>query len=70
MEDHRLDRSPIKELTDRIFDLVSNGNNNNNNNTIIAAIIEVRVPSPSKTGKNRLQTLAVSCEFPRLSLGV
>ncbi|KAF3708394.1 Protein jagged-1b [Channa argus] len=45
-EDHRLDRSPIKELTDRIIDLVSK---RNGNNTIIAAITEVHVPSPSKT---------------------
>ncbi|XP_070697001.1 protein jagged-1b-like [Pempheris klunzingeri] len=45
-EDHRLDRSPIKEITDRIIDLVSK---RNGNNTIIAAIAEVRVPSPSKT---------------------
>ncbi|XP_049927339.1 protein jagged-1b [Epinephelus moara] len=47
MEDHRLDRSPIKEITDRIIDLVSK--RNGYNNTIITAIAEVRVPSPSKT---------------------
>uniref|UniRef100_A0A8C3AJ23 Delta-like protein n=1 Tax=Cyclopterus lumpus TaxID=8103 RepID=A0A8C3AJ23_CYCLU len=45
-EDHCLDRSPIKEITDRIIDLVSK---RNGNNTIIAAIVEVRVPSASKT---------------------
>eukprot|EP00066_Takifugu_rubripes_P012561 XP_011601827.1 PREDICTED: protein jagged-1 [Takifugu rubripes] len=45
-EDHQLDRSPIKELTDRIIDLVSK---RNVNNTILTAIAEVRVPSPSKT---------------------
>uniref|UniRef100_A0A7N6AB15 Delta-like protein n=1 Tax=Anabas testudineus TaxID=64144 RepID=A0A7N6AB15_ANATE len=45
-EDHRLDRSPIKEITDRIIDLVSK---RNGNNTIISAIVEVRVPSSSKT---------------------
>ncbi|KAF3842281.1 hypothetical protein F7725_024232 [Dissostichus mawsoni] len=56
MEDHRLDRSPIKELTDRIIDLVSKGNGNNSNNTIIAAIIEVRVPSPSKTAPSSLSS--------------
>uniref|UniRef100_A0A8C7ZF66 Delta-like protein n=1 Tax=Oryzias sinensis TaxID=183150 RepID=A0A8C7ZF66_9TELE len=45
-EDHSLDRSPIKEITDMIIDLVSK---RNGNNTIISAIVEVRVPSPSKT---------------------
>ncbi|TMS04428.1 Protein jagged-1b [Larimichthys crocea] len=45
-EDHRLDRSPIKEITDRIIDLVSK---RNGNSTIITSIAEVRVPSPSKT---------------------
>ncbi|XP_061545727.1 protein jagged-1b isoform X2 [Phycodurus eques] len=45
-EDHRLDRSPIKEITERIIDLVSK---RNGNNTIIASIVEVRVPSPNKT---------------------
>ncbi|KAM4607893.1 protein jagged-1b [Polymixia lowei] len=45
-EDHRLDRSPIKEITDRIIDLVSK---RDGNNTIISAIMEVRVPSPNKT---------------------
>uniref|UniRef100_A0A667ZML7 Delta-like protein n=1 Tax=Myripristis murdjan TaxID=586833 RepID=A0A667ZML7_9TELE len=42
-EDHRLDRSPIKEITDRIIDLVSK---RNGNNTIIAAIVKVRVQKP------------------------
>lgn len=55
-----MDRSPIKEITDRIIDLVSK--RNGYNNTIITAIAEVRVPSPSKTGMNRLQTLVVACE--------
>lgn len=59
MEDHRLDRSPIKEITDRIIDLVSK---RNGNNTIITAIAEVRVPSPSKTGMYRLRTLVVARE--------
>uniref|UniRef100_A0A8C5I512 Delta-like protein n=1 Tax=Gouania willdenowi TaxID=441366 RepID=A0A8C5I512_GOUWI len=45
-DDHRLDWSPIKEMTERIIDLVSK---RNGNNTIISAITEVRVPSPSKT---------------------
>ncbi|XP_037127128.1 protein jagged-1b [Syngnathus acus] len=45
-EDQRLDGSPIKEITERIIDLVSK---RNGNNTIIASIVEVRVPSPSKT---------------------
>ncbi|GLD56178.1 protein jagged-1 [Lates japonicus] len=45
-EDHCLDRSPIKDITERIIDLVSK---HNGNNTIISAIAEVRVPSPSKT---------------------
>ncbi|XP_061694021.1 protein jagged-1b [Syngnathoides biaculeatus] len=45
-EDHRLDRSPVKEMTERIIDLVSK---RNGNNTIIASIVEVRVPSPNKT---------------------
>uniref|UniRef100_A0A671TWW3 Delta-like protein n=1 Tax=Sparus aurata TaxID=8175 RepID=A0A671TWW3_SPAAU len=43
-----------------IIDLISK---RNGNNTIISAIVEVRVPSPSKTGMNRLQTLVVACEF-------
>uniref|UniRef100_A0A7N8XL17 Delta-like protein n=1 Tax=Mastacembelus armatus TaxID=205130 RepID=A0A7N8XL17_9TELE len=38
--------SPIKEITDKIIDLVSK---RNWNNTIISAIAEVRVPSPNKT---------------------
>uniref|UniRef100_A0A3Q1K1L3 Delta-like protein n=1 Tax=Anabas testudineus TaxID=64144 RepID=A0A3Q1K1L3_ANATE len=42
-EDHRLDRSPIKEITDRIIDLVSK---RNGNNTIISAIVEVRKQPP------------------------
>ncbi|XP_075875032.1 protein jagged-1b [Nelusetta ayraudi] len=46
-DDHRLDRSPIKDITDRIIDLVSK--RNGNNNTIITAIAEVRMPSPNKT---------------------
>lgn len=54
-----MDRSPIKELTDRIIDLVSK---RNVNNTILTAIAEVRVPSPSKTGMSHLQTLLVACE--------
>ncbi|XP_061766564.1 protein jagged-1b isoform X1 [Nerophis ophidion] len=45
-EDHRLDRSPVKEMTERIIDLVSK---RNGNNTIIPSIVEVRVPRPSKT---------------------
>lgn len=45
-DDHRLDGSPVKEITERIIDLVSK---HNGNNTIISAIVEVRVPSPSKT---------------------
>lgn len=45
-DDHRLDGSPVKEITERIIDLVSK---HNGNNTIISAIAEVRVPSPSKT---------------------
>ncbi|XP_077468961.1 protein jagged-1b-like isoform X2 [Stigmatopora argus] len=45
-EEHRLDRSPIKEITERLIDVVSK---RNGNNTIIASIVEVRVPSPSKT---------------------
>ncbi|KAM8860063.1 protein jagged-1b [Spinachia spinachia] len=45
-EDHCLDQNPVKEITDRIIDLVSK---RNGNNTIIAAIVEVRVPSSSKT---------------------
>uniref|UniRef100_A0A3Q3ILZ3 Delta-like protein n=1 Tax=Monopterus albus TaxID=43700 RepID=A0A3Q3ILZ3_MONAL len=45
-EDHRLDPSPIKEITEGIIDLVSK---RNGSNTIISAIAEVRVPSPSKT---------------------
>uniref|UniRef100_H3DGV7 Delta-like protein n=1 Tax=Tetraodon nigroviridis TaxID=99883 RepID=H3DGV7_TETNG len=44
-EDHQLDRSPIKEITDRIIDLLSKGNVNN---TILTAIAEVRVPKPDK----------------------
>uniref|UniRef100_A0A669ER87 Delta-like protein n=1 Tax=Oreochromis niloticus TaxID=8128 RepID=A0A669ER87_ORENI len=48
-DDHRLDGSPVKEITERIIDLVSK---HNGNNTIISAIAEVRVPSPSKTGMN------------------
>uniref|UniRef100_G3NKR8 Delta-like protein n=1 Tax=Gasterosteus aculeatus aculeatus TaxID=481459 RepID=G3NKR8_GASAC len=40
-------KGPVKEITDRIIDLVSK---RNGNNTIIAAIVEVRVPSASKTG--------------------
>uniref|UniRef100_A0A3P8R5A8 Delta-like protein n=1 Tax=Astatotilapia calliptera TaxID=8154 RepID=A0A3P8R5A8_ASTCA len=45
-DDHRLDGSPVKKITERIIDLVSK---HNGNNTIISAIAEVRVPSPSKT---------------------
>lgn len=58
-EDHQLDRSPIKEITDRIIDLVSK---RNVNNTILTAIAEVRVPSPSKTGMSHFQTLVLACE--------
>lgn len=58
-EDHQLDRSPIKELTDRIIDLVSK---RSVNNTILTAIAEVRVPSPSRTGMSHLQTPLVACE--------
>lgn len=59
-----MERSPIKEITDRIIDLVSK---RNGNNTIITAIAEVRVPRPSKTGMNRLQTLVVAVRFFRLA---
>ncbi|XP_013861401.1 protein jagged-1b [Austrofundulus limnaeus] len=45
-EDHRLDRRPVKEIIDRIIDLVSK---RNGNNTIISAIAEVRVPKPNET---------------------
>lgn len=54
-----MDRSPIKEITDRIIDLVSK---RNVNNTILAAIVEVRVPSPSKTGMSHFQTPVVACK--------
>uniref|UniRef100_A0A8C3AJK7 Delta-like protein n=1 Tax=Cyclopterus lumpus TaxID=8103 RepID=A0A8C3AJK7_CYCLU len=58
--DHCLDRSPIKEITDRIIDLVSK---RNGNNTIIAAIVEVRVPSASKTGMNHYLVPLLSSVF-------
>uniref|UniRef100_A0A8C6T537 Delta-like protein n=1 Tax=Neogobius melanostomus TaxID=47308 RepID=A0A8C6T537_9GOBI len=47
-DDHRLDRSPSKEIIDRILDLVSK---RNGNNTIIAAIAEVRVRLPPQPNK-------------------
>ena len=49
-DEPRMDRSPVKEITDRIIDLVSK---RNGNNSIIAAITEVRVHRRhSKTGEN------------------
>ncbi|KAK7901975.1 hypothetical protein WMY93_018744 [Mugilogobius chulae] len=45
-DDHRLDRSPSKEIIERILDLVSK---RNGNNTIIGAITEVLVPIQGKT---------------------
>ncbi|KAG5266890.1 hypothetical protein AALO_G00237430 [Alosa alosa] len=46
-DEPRMDRSPVKEITDWIIDLVSK---RNGNNSIIAAITEVRVHRrPSKT---------------------
>ena len=54
-----MDRNPIKEITDRIIDLVSK---RNVNTTILTAIAEVRVPSPSKTGMSHFQTTAVACK--------
>ncbi|CAL8367128.1 unnamed protein product [Gadus morhua 'NCC'] len=46
IEDHRLDRSPIKELTDRMVDLVGK---RSGNDTVISSIKELRVLSLDKT---------------------
>uniref|UniRef100_A0A4W5PIT1 EGF-like domain-containing protein n=2 Tax=Hucho hucho TaxID=62062 RepID=A0A4W5PIT1_9TELE len=48
-EDHLMDRSPIKEITDRIIDLVSKHHGNNSIITAIAKVREQRRPSASQT---------------------
>lgn len=50
-EDIGEDENPIKDITDKIIDLVSK---RDGNNTLIAAVAEVRVqrrPAKSKTGE-------------------
>lgn len=61
-EEPRSDRSPIKDITVQIFDLVSK---HNGNSTIIKAITGVRVhqtPNP-KTGKQLSITLDIVSIF-------
>lgn len=65
-EEPRLDRSPIKDITVQIIDLVSK---HNGNSTIIKAITGVRVhqtPSP-KTGKHLSIILDIGSIFAESS---
>ena len=57
-----MDRSPIKELTDRMVDLVAK---RSGNNTVISSIKELRVLSLDKSGRNPGSSSAI----PPLSQG-
>lgn len=63
-EDIGEDENPIKDITDKIIDLVSK---RDGNNTLIAAVAEVRVqrrPAKSKTGEQLLNLTLTAAPLP------
>lgn len=66
-EDIGEDENPIKDITDKIIDLVSK---RDGNNTLIAAVAEVRVqrrPTKNKTGELLLGPQLLAAPLPRCS---